>query len=90
MVFDLLELDGEDLTKLPYDERRDRLEQHVRERGPIQVPPAFEGDIAAALKTTRELGLEGVRRQAPRQHLRGRAAARVPGSRSSTSAPRRS
>ena len=60
MVFDLLELDGEDLTKLPYDERRDRLEQRVRDRGPIQVPPAFEGDIAAAIKTTRELGLEGV------------------------------
>ena len=24
------------------------------------MPPAFEGDIAAAIKTTRELGLEGV------------------------------
>jgi bifunctional non-homologous end joining protein LigD len=68
MAFDLLELDGRDLTKLPYAERRELLEQHVHERGPIQVPPAFDGDIAAAIRTSRELGLEGVmakRRDSP-------------------------
>jgi bifunctional non-homologous end joining protein LigD len=60
MAFDLLELDGRNLMKLPYDERRALLLDHLRELGPVQVPPAFDGDIAAAISTSKQLGLEGV------------------------------
>lgn len=60
MAFDLLELDGRNLTKLPYDERRALLLDHLRERGPVQVPPAFDGGLGTAVQTSRELGLEGV------------------------------
>jgi bifunctional non-homologous end joining protein LigD len=60
MVFDILELNGEKLTGRPYTERREILERTVSSTGPIQVPPAFDGDIGAAMSTSRSLGLEGV------------------------------
>ena len=60
MVFDLLEHDGESLLKQPYTDRRDALEGAVHSVGPIQVPPVFEGDVGAAMSTSRQLGLEGV------------------------------
>jgi bifunctional non-homologous end joining protein LigD len=60
MVFDLLEHDGRSLLGETYTARRAALEEAVREVGPITVPPAFEGDIDAAVATSRELGLEGV------------------------------
>lgn len=60
MVFDILELDGENLTGKTYDERRDILERLVKSDGRIQVPPAFEGDVDEAMATSRSLGLEGV------------------------------
>ncbi|TAL45293.1 MAG: ATP-dependent DNA ligase, partial [Salinibacterium sp.] len=60
MVFDVLELGGERLTARPYRERREILERTVRPGGAIQLPPVFEGDISAAMETSRELGLEGV------------------------------
>jgi bifunctional non-homologous end joining protein LigD len=60
MVFDVLELGGERVTSRPYGDRREILERTVKPVGAIQVPPAFEGDIAAAMETSRELGLEGV------------------------------
>jgi bifunctional non-homologous end joining protein LigD len=46
--------------KREYTERRELLENTVRSTGAIQVPPAFEGNIAAAMTTSRQLGLEGV------------------------------
>ena len=62
MLFDLLRLDGRSLLREPYHERRRLLEELVGSRpgSRVQVPPAFEGDLAAALETSRALELEGV------------------------------
>ncbi|CAA9315931.1 MAG: DNA_ligase_IV_Ku-like [uncultured Friedmanniella sp.] len=62
MLFDVLELDGQSLLDLAYDERRAVLEELVQP-GPgsrLQVPPVFDGDLGAAMETSRVLGLEGV------------------------------
>jgi len=60
MAFDLLEFDGDSLVKKHYDERRTLLQKHVRSKGVSQVPPAFDGDEQAAMRSSLELGLEGV------------------------------
>ena len=61
MVFDLLETAGRSLAKRPYDERREILEDVLGDaRAPVHVPPAFDGDLDAAMETSRRLGLEGV------------------------------
>ncbi len=60
MVFDLLEHEGQSLTALPYDRRREMLESLLGSNGAIQVPPAFDGSAAEAMATSRALGLEGV------------------------------
>ncbi|TFD72111.1 ATP-dependent DNA ligase [Cryobacterium fucosi] len=60
LVFDLLEADGQDLTGLSYAARRDILGQVVNGDGPVQVPPAFDGGAATAIRASRELGLEGI------------------------------
>jgi len=60
MAFDLLERDGDSLLKKHYDERRTLLEKHVAMKGEVQVPPAFDGDEQAAMRSSLELGLEGV------------------------------
>jgi bifunctional non-homologous end joining protein LigD len=44
----------------PYTERRAILEKVVRSSGVVQVPAAFDGDLAAALAASKSLGLEGV------------------------------
>ena len=59
-VFDILSLGARSLEREPYDERRMRLREAVKATGPIHVPPGFEGDLTAALRSSRELGLEGV------------------------------
>lgn len=68
MVFDLLSAGGDSLVSRPYDERRGMLVDAVTEAGAIRVPPAFDGDLEAAVEASRTLGLEGVmakRRDAP-------------------------
>ncbi|MDQ7991245.1 MAG: non-homologous end-joining DNA ligase, partial [Propionicimonas sp.] len=62
MLFDLLALDGRSLLRQPYRERRRVLEELVVPRlgSRVQVPPVFQGDLAAALETSRALDLEGV------------------------------
>ncbi|MFF2267527.1 ATP-dependent DNA ligase [Cellulosimicrobium cellulans] len=61
MVFDLLETAGRSLAKRPYDERREVLEDVLGDaRAPVHVPPAFDGDLDAAMETSKRLGLEGV------------------------------
>ncbi|MGJ4844024.1 ATP-dependent DNA ligase [Leifsonia sp. Le1] len=62
MVFDLLELDGENYRGKTYDERRAALEDVLRppKGDPVQVPPAFDGDLRHAVDASRELDLEGV------------------------------
>ena len=60
MVFDILEAHGESLMRREYLERREVLETTVDTDDTIQVPPAFDGDLAAALASSAKLGLEGV------------------------------
>lgn len=60
MLFDLLRLDGHDLTGMPLRRRRELLEQLAADLdAPVQVPPVFD-DLEAALNASREFGLEGV------------------------------
>jgi bifunctional non-homologous end joining protein LigD len=59
-VFDLLHLDGETLMGLPYEQRRDRLEQ-LQLSGPAwRVPAAQRGAGKRLLAATEAQGLEGV------------------------------
>jgi bifunctional non-homologous end joining protein LigD len=68
VLFDLLWLDGHSLMRLPYDERRARLEA-LELAGPNwQTPAAHHGDGAALLEATARQGLEGLvakRRDSP-------------------------
>jgi bifunctional non-homologous end joining protein LigD len=60
-VFDLLYLDGLDLTPLPYVDRRDALQRLDITGEPISTPPYWTGDAGPALlDAARELGIEGV------------------------------
>lgn len=61
VLFDVLELDGQDLTRSAYTQRRERLEAVASgDSGVVAVPPVFDGAADAALRTSAELGLEGV------------------------------
>lgn len=59
MIFDLLFLDGHDCTGLPYQVRRERLEQLGLAGPHWMVPPVF-GDGTATAAAARENNLEGV------------------------------
>ena len=59
-LFDLLHLDGHDLTRMPLRERRALLETLAESAdAPVSVPPVFD-DLDDALETSHALGLEGV------------------------------
>jgi bifunctional non-homologous end joining protein LigD len=60
MVFDLLYLDGEDLTGRPLSERRRFLEDAVVPNEQIQISPIIEGDGTALFSAAAEQGLEGI------------------------------
>jgi bifunctional non-homologous end joining protein LigD len=60
LAFDLLHSAGESLLTLPYVERRRRLEQLGLDGRSWRTPPAFAGTGAEAVRTSKELGLEGV------------------------------
>jgi len=60
MVFDVLEAHGESLTGAEYTRRREALRSVVGTSDLVQVPPAFDGDLSAALASSSALGLEGV------------------------------
>ena len=61
VLFDILRLDGTPLLRRPYEERRELLEGLQPASGSrVQVPPVFEGDLGAAMETSRALRLEGV------------------------------
>jgi bifunctional non-homologous end joining protein LigD len=62
MLFDILEADGRSFLRETYDERRARLRDVVDPaRHPrVEIPDAFEGDVAAAMAASRRWGLEGV------------------------------
>jgi bifunctional non-homologous end joining protein LigD len=60
VVFDLLYLDGESLMRLPYTERRARLEA-LELNGPSWRTPAYHaGEGAALLEASAAQGLEGI------------------------------
>ncbi|MEV7801125.1 non-homologous end-joining DNA ligase [Microbacterium foliorum] len=60
MAFDLLRLDGHDLSSMPLTQRRTLLEEVISDLdAPVQVPPVFD-DLDAALAASDEFGLEGV------------------------------
>jgi len=60
MVFDVLEAHGESLVATEYEGRRETLLALVEPSDRIQVPPAFDGDLEAALASSSALKLEGV------------------------------
>ncbi|MDM7888204.1 ATP-dependent DNA ligase [Curtobacterium sp. RHCJP20] len=60
LLFDVLEADGHDLTRLGYDARREALVTVVDPGGAIDVPPVVEGDLDHAVAQSRDRGLEGV------------------------------
>ncbi|MGN9777633.1 non-homologous end-joining DNA ligase [Micromonospora sp. H33] len=60
-LFDLLHLDGQDTTSLPYAERRDALQELQLSGDSIDTPPYWTGDAGRDLATAAaDLGLEGV------------------------------
>ncbi len=60
-VFDLLHHDGRDLTNLPLPERRQRLEEVLRNaRDPIRFSPLLPGSAEEVTRAVQKLGLEGV------------------------------
>lgn len=59
-VFDVLESGGTEITKEPYDQRREALLDAVEESEMLKVPPAFEGDLDGAIELSQTLRLEGV------------------------------
>ncbi|MFC4138829.1 MULTISPECIES: ATP-dependent DNA ligase [unclassified Microbacterium] len=76
LLFDLLRLNGHDLTGAPLRERRELLEQLAEGLdAPVQVTPVFD-DVDAALAASSEFGLEGVVAKDPDSSYR-------PGTRSS-------
>jgi bifunctional non-homologous end joining protein LigD len=60
LAFDLLYAAGESLLSLPYTERRDRLERLDLSGPAWRTQAAFAGTGAEAVRTSKELGLEGV------------------------------
>jgi bifunctional non-homologous end joining protein LigD len=72
-AFDLLWLDGRDLTREPLERRRELLEEIVTETGPMRLTVIAEDDGEGFFRTAKELGFEGVvakRRQS--QYVPGR------------------
>jgi bifunctional non-homologous end joining protein LigD len=60
-LFDVLYLDGVDMTPLPYHERRDALQRLDLTGDTVDTPPYWSGDSGPALVTAaQELGLAGV------------------------------
>ncbi|MFZ6992936.1 ATP-dependent DNA ligase [Curtobacterium sp. RRHDQ66] len=60
LLFDVLEADGHELTRLAYTNRREALSTVVDAGGVIEVPLAHDGDLDRAMRDSREAGLEGV------------------------------
>ena len=62
MLFDAIAVDGRSLLRRSYDERREVLEEVVdpSDCELVDIPPAFEGDLEAAVAASRQWRLEGV------------------------------
>ena len=73
-VFDLLELDGEDLTGRPLLERRARLERAIRLREGLQLSDASRGDAERRFAEACRSGWEGlIAKRADAPYARGRS-----------------
>lgn len=59
-VFDLLWLDGHDLTGLPLTRRRELLAQVVPREGPIRLSENFDTSATEFLAAAAKMGLEGI------------------------------
>ena len=59
-VFDLLWLNGHDLTQLPLTERREFLRQILPPEGTIRMSENFEASAHEFMEAAKEMGLEGV------------------------------
>ncbi|HIZ34950.1 MAG TPA: ATP-dependent DNA ligase [Candidatus Ruania gallistercoris] len=77
LAFDVLEVNGQDLTRQTYTDRRDLLARLIEPTDHVQVPEAFDGDLDAALAASHAYGLEGVLAKHPDSKY-------LPGRRSST------
>ena len=60
VVFDVLEAEGESLTRRSYDRRRETLARVLTEGDRILLSPEIPGSLRSALESSAELGLEGV------------------------------
>jgi bifunctional non-homologous end joining protein LigD len=73
-VFDLLELDGADLTGRPLLERRRRLERAIRPDDGLQLSEAFRGDSERRFAEACRAGWEGlIAKRADAPYARGRS-----------------
>jgi DNA ligase D-like protein (predicted ligase) len=73
-VFDLLEIDGEDLTARPLVERRARLAETLRPRLALQLTEAWHGDSQRRFHEACGLGWEGlIAKRADAPYARGRS-----------------
>jgi DNA ligase D-like protein (predicted ligase) len=73
-VFDLLEIDGEDLTDRPLLERRGRLERAIRPRAPLQLTEAWRDDSQRRFAEACRSGWEGlIAKRAEAPYVRGRS-----------------
>jgi DNA ligase D-like protein (predicted ligase) len=73
-VFDLIGLDGEDLTGRPLGERRDRLARAIRPRKGLQVSEAWRGDSQRRYAQACAAGWEGlIAKRAEARYARGRS-----------------
>jgi bifunctional non-homologous end joining protein LigD len=60
-VFDLLRLDGKDLTRRPVGERKALLEKLIKKSGGLtRFSASMQGDVQDLLKQAQRLGLEGL------------------------------
>ncbi|MCG2617018.1 DNA ligase D [Terrimonas sp. NA20] len=59
-VFDILWLDGKDLTGLPLNQRRSILKDHLPNDGIIRMSESFGATASELLKAAGEMGLEGI------------------------------
>jgi bifunctional non-homologous end joining protein LigD len=60
-AFDLLHRDGEDLLKVPLEERRKQLEEILESQpGPVRLSPLLEASTGQIVEAVQKLGFEGV------------------------------
>jgi DNA ligase D-like protein (predicted ligase) len=73
-IFDLLEVDGEDLTQRANLERRARLAEVIRPRAAVQVNQAWRGDSERRFAKACRSGWEGlIAKRADAPYVRGRS-----------------